>query len=319
MNKELVSLVVPCYNVSEFIENCIDSIKNQTYKNIEVLMIDDGSKDNTGKIIKEKIKDDNRFKYYKKKNGGLSDARNYGLKYIKGKYVCFIDSDDWIDKNYVKRLYEEIEKGKYDVVICNYISKYVDKEECSNITKFHIDNFILPNAWNKIYKREIFDNLQFPVGKWYEDLGTFPIIKMKYTKYKIIKDCLYYYRQNSNSIMNTIDERIYDIYYDIDRIESYAKENGYYQKYYDNLVMMNIYHVLIGTIYRKSSAKDFKIKDIKNIKKYVIKKYPNWYKLKGRRNFSKGYNLYLFFLNYNLNIIVYLFLIILRNRKLKKW
>ena len=319
MSKELVSIVVPCYNVELFVKQCIDSIKNQTYKNIEVLMIDDGAKDNTAKVIKDNIKDDSRFKYYKKKNGGLSDARNYGLKYVKGRYVCFIDSDDWIHKDYIKKLYESISKDDYDVVVCNYISKFVDREEKSNITEFHIENFITPNAWNKIYKTKIFNDFLFPVGKWYEDLGTFPMIRMKYPKYKVISDCLYYYRQNSNSIMNTVDDRIYDVYYDIDRVEKFAKENNYFEKYYDNLVTMNIYHVLIGTIYRKSSAKGFKLSDIKTIKKYVSNKYPKWYKTNGRKQFSRGYNIYLFFLYYNLNLVVYLFLLLFRNRNLRKW
>lgn len=318
--KDLISIVIPCYNVEKYVKQCIDSIKKQTYKNIEVLMIDDGAKDDTAKVIKQNIKDDSRFKYYKKKNGGLSDARNYGLKYIKGKYVCFIDSDDWIKKDYVKKLYDAIESGDFDVSICNYISKFVDKEEYSDIKKFHIENYIMPNAWNKMYKSEIFNDLIFPTGKWYEDLGTFPIINMDYPNYIIIDDCLYYYRQNSNSIMNTVDDRIYDIYYDIDRVEKYAKENNYYDKYHDHLEVMNIYHVLIGTIYRKSFDKKFTIKDIKEIKKYVTEKYPNWYKNKLiRGNFSRGYMIYLFFLNYNIYIAVYMILSYLKNRKLRKW
>ena len=188
MSKDLISIVVPCYNVEKYVKQCIDSIKKQSYDNIEVLMIDDGAKDKTSEVIKSNIKDDKRFKYYKKKNGGLSDARNYGLKYIKGKYVCFIDSDDWVKKDYVKKLYEAVSKGNYDVAICNYISKFVDKEEYSDITDYHIKNYITPNAWNKIYKAEIFKDIKFPVGKWYEDLGTFPIINMEYPKFTIIKD-----------------------------------------------------------------------------------------------------------------------------------
>ena len=109
-----VSIIVPCYNAQDYIKNCIDSIKNQTYQDFEVLMIDDGSKDNTKKIIQKEIKDDQRFSYFYKKNGGLSDARNYGLTRAKGEYVCFIDSDDYISQDYVELLYYSIQKNNSD-------------------------------------------------------------------------------------------------------------------------------------------------------------------------------------------------------------
>ena len=115
-----ISIVVPIFNVEAWLSRCLNSIHQQTYRNFEVLLIDDGSTDNSSSICKNFLKKDSRFKYFRKKNGGLSDARNYGLDCAKGKYIIFIDSDDYIEPEYVKTLYSNIQDTNADVAICGF-------------------------------------------------------------------------------------------------------------------------------------------------------------------------------------------------------
>ena len=317
---DLVSIVVPCYNVEKYVKQCIDSIKQQTYKNIEVLMVDDGSKDNTASIIKDNIKDDNRFKYYYKNNGGLSDARNYALPYIKGKYITFVDSDDWIEPDYIKELYTSLVENDSYISLCDYIMNYKDRDEIKTTKANYFENFMNNTACIKMYKSSAFQDIRFPKGKWYEDLGTIPKIYMKNSKYSIVHKPLYNYRQNSDSITNTYDDRIFDIYYVIDDVEKYAKENGLYDKYYSNLEIMNIAHVLMSTMQRYSYHKDFSIKGMKQIKKYVVMKYPKWYKNKNiKKVFNRSYRVYLFFLRINAYPIIKVFFKLLQKKEKSKW
>ena len=116
----LLSIIVPIYNVEQYLERCIESIINQTYKNLEIILVDDGSKDNSGTIADTYASKDNRIKVIHKENGGLSDARNHGLDQSKGKYIMFIDSDDFIDSSMCEILFETAEKYFSDIVSCNY-------------------------------------------------------------------------------------------------------------------------------------------------------------------------------------------------------
>lgn len=119
MKSDLISIIVPIYNVEKYLNRCLKSIQNQTYKNIEVIMVNDGSRDHS-ELIAKKFENDRRFKLYKKINGGLSDARNFGLQFVKGNFVCFVDSDDFIDNSYVEKLYKAFDECT-DVVIGNYV------------------------------------------------------------------------------------------------------------------------------------------------------------------------------------------------------
>ena len=123
-----ISIILPVYNVEKYVEKCLNSIKNQDYKNFEAIIVDDGSKDKSVEIIEAFIKKDDRFKLYHKENGGLSDARNFGMNFVTGKFVIFIDSDDYIENKMLTTLYENITKEKADVSICGIYNIYINKK-----------------------------------------------------------------------------------------------------------------------------------------------------------------------------------------------
>lgn len=313
-NKDLISIIVPCYNVEEYIERCINSIKGQTITNFEVLLIDDGSLDNTKQVINELIKNDSRFKYYYKKNGGLSDARNFGLKKIKGKYVCFIDSDDYVEKEYLEKLYYGIIDNNVPVSICDIKRVYDTEFTIDNIDEFKVKTCMKPAAWNKMFLKDLFKNIGFPVGKWYEDLGTTPKITIQ-NKYYIIKEPLYNYVQNSSSIMHTYDDRIFNIYEIIENVEEYIKNQDYNKENETILEFMNVYHILVGTVYRASFHKEYSVRMIKEIYEYVFKKYSKWSQNEYIKKLPLIYRLHLMMLRFHLFYFIYI-LLKLFNKKL---
>ena len=127
-NKVLVSIIVPVYNVEKYIDKCLNSLVNQTLKNIEIIVVNDGTKDNSQKIIDKYTKKYSFIRSYIKENGGLSSARNYGLKHAKGEYIAFVDSDDFVDKNMFEQMYLYAKNNKYDIVVCDTINVYNDKQ-----------------------------------------------------------------------------------------------------------------------------------------------------------------------------------------------
>ena len=137
MTKELISIIVPVYNVEKYLKKCVDSIVNQTYKNLEIILVDDGATDNSGKICDELVELDNRIKVYHKKNGGLSDARNYGVERATGDYIGFVDSDDYIDAEMYEKLYEAIKKENVDVAECNLKIVYPEKTDLFTDQKYY--------------------------------------------------------------------------------------------------------------------------------------------------------------------------------------
>lgn len=289
-----ISIIIPCYNMEELVEKCISSIKNQSYTNFEAIFVDDGSQDRTKEIIEKNIEDDERMRYVYKENGGLSSARNFGLERATGKYVCFIDSDDYVEKDFLMELYNNLIENNSDISICYFYRVYENKIELNKV-KDGVYNLVrFPAAWNKLYKTSLFkDNgILFPPGKWYEDMGTFPKLYMMTNKISIVEKPLYNYIQNSSSIMHTFDERIYDAYDMAETNEEFARKNNIFDKYYNVLEYINIYHILVGTIYRSSFMDDFNVDTVKDILKYVEDKYPNWNKNEGIKHLPLFFRIY---------------------------
>ena len=183
--KPLISVIIPVYNVEQFIEKCLETVINQTYKNIEILIVNDGSTDKSKSICELYQKKDNRIKLFNKKNGGLSDARNYAIDYLKGEYVTFIDSDDYVEEDFIEHLYELIEKYDVDISVCSYSviskNKIIEcgkKYESKKMNKVEAyrnmleENGFSVSAWGKLYKSSLFNNIRYPKGKLCEDNGT---------------------------------------------------------------------------------------------------------------------------------------------------
>ena len=216
----LVSVIVPVYNVEKYIRDCLESIKGQTYKNIEVLMVNDGSKDNSQSICEEFEKQDERFKLYNKKNGGLSDARNYGLDRMNGEYVCFVDGDDVIGSLFIQKMVRPfltwadccISNCRYERCSCisckdNISKKKIEKispeEFLYNTMLQHDQTQFSVSACTKMYSANVFRHLKFPYGVLYEDFGIFDEVLSKCEYVALVEDQLYYYRVTDNSITNS--------------------------------------------------------------------------------------------------------------------
>lgn len=240
-----VSIVVPVYNVYDYIEKCLTSLAKQSIDDYEVIVVNDGSPDKSQDVIDQfVIKYPTIFKSFVKKNGGLSDARNYGIKKASGEYIGFIDGDDYADENMFKILYEKAKENNFDVVVCdvNYVFPDKIKTISSNVLNDSIDNLkgnmlnIYPAAWNKIYKRSLFETgVSFKRNVWYEDVEflyrIFPYIKSIGT----VNIPLINYVQRENSIIKTFDKRLYNYIDNFNGIVDFYKEKGFYNEYYKEL------------------------------------------------------------------------------------
>lgn len=227
MKEELISVVVPIYNVEKYLRLCLDSLLMQTYTNFEVLMINDGSPDDSANICKEYLAKDRRFQYFEKENGGLSDARNYGIEHSKGEYITFVDSDDWLKETLLEDLYEAITRTGADIALSTYII-YDDFQSVYNIPVigeyyeriWMSDEFIreLPQlemkdnsystSWAKLFKKELFCTIRFPKGKLIEDTRTNIKLFLESSRLVYINKCLYFYRIRGGSIIQTITEKL---------------------------------------------------------------------------------------------------------------
>lgn len=240
---DLISVIVPIYNVEAYLDECIGSICDQTYENTEIILIDDGSTDNSGKIADNWAKKDARCTVYHKKNEGLSAARNDGIKTAQGTYLIFVDSDDLIEKNMIERLYQEVIKEQVDIVCCgikrrcednDYIKKYEVSSRIYTFPEYLYEMYSQENgrgdndmflplvvAWNKIYKAILFEEIQYPIGKVCEDNAIIHRIVYKAKNVKWINEPLYIYRERSGSIMQSSFsiKKIDDFYAQMDRVQ----------------------------------------------------------------------------------------------------
>lgn len=215
MENSLISVIVPVYKVEPYLHRCVDSILAQTYINLEIFLVDDGSPDNCGKICDEYAKKDSRIKVIHKKNGGLSDARNVAIDMAKGEYITFIDSDDFVASDYVETLYHLIEKYQCKVGVawlrtfhegCEadtkqppYIEKVFDRME--GIENMFYQELFDTAAWCKIYHRSLFETgIRYPFGLIYEDLPTTYLLFLQADKVAFCNHIIYNYLLRANSI-----------------------------------------------------------------------------------------------------------------------
>lgn len=182
MSKKL-SIIVPVYKVERYLARCIDSILNQTYKNLEIVLVDDGSPDRCGEICDEYAKEDERVKVIHKENGGVSSARNVGFENSTGDYIGYVDSDDYIDPKMYSDMIKILEENNLDIVCCEAFivkgNRIIGNQGDGTLVKYSKENILLKSLvdfqntiWNKVYRREMFENVVFPVGRLFEDNAT---------------------------------------------------------------------------------------------------------------------------------------------------
>lgn len=250
-----ISVIVPVYNVEKYLSQCLDSIIHQTYKNLEIILVDDGSTDSSGLICDNYSQKDKRIKIIHKCQGGLSDARNAGLKIATGEYISFIDSDDFIDKNMYSILINNTQKYNSDIVWFNYYSKkhFINSSiiknndlydlSSSDKIKFAKNLFYQykmdAHVWAKLYKRSIFNNIKFPYGKLFEDIFVLLPILSNAKIISTIPDCLYFYRNRSESIVNQYFKQ--NIIKNIDFIESRIILAINYKNHFPNIPESNLF------------------------------------------------------------------------------
>lgn len=238
MRNDLISVIVPIYNVELYLQKCIDSILNQTYSNLEIILVDDGSTDSSSIICDMYLEKDNRIKVIHKKNGGLSNARNIGVKNAQGKYVAFIDSDDYISEDYIESLYRLICEYSADISVCRFRYVFGDVEDQIDGKKkeFKYDKIEALKvlflerefghyAHQKLFSKELAEKYPYPENTVYEDVAN---TYLKFEDAKVVaytQRQLYFYRQRPGSIISQINKTNFDVIDHVDEIQNHIKEN----------------------------------------------------------------------------------------------
>lgn len=262
--KDFVSMIVPIYNKEPYLKQCIDSILHQTYQNLEIILIDDGSIDNSFSICKEYAKKDKRIKLYHQENKGVSEARNKGLKHATGEYLSFVDADDFIEPNMIENMLKKLKTQQSDIVVCNFerMGKSYYKKEDRLLEKSEIYEAIFyTSCCNKLYKKTLFKKEKFGNYSYAEDMMlNFHILKKVNKIYFNFSSVYYHYNNHSNSLSNTNNLKKLESLKQLDEMIEFLKENKL-----DNLYQrMLVYHfILFGeTLYfvkqKKVSKEDLK-------------------------------------------------------------
>ncbi|WP_195218180.1 glycosyltransferase family 2 protein [Turicibacter sanguinis] len=244
-----ISIIVPIYNVEAYLPTCLDSLVSQTYKDIEIICIDDGSTDKSSIILDSYV---SRYPYLIRAftilNKGLSGARNEGLKYATGEYICFIDSDDWLDIDLIENWMQVATKEQCDIVICGI--QVVNKKGHILYKYGYLEGDLTPprvsletnEACNKLYHRSLFEGVLFPEGRWYEDLSLIPTLLTRAKSIGQVSQYGYYYLQRDGAITKTYDKRVLDICLAFDDI---IRENNWSQQEYTRLFVKHAVYTLI--------------------------------------------------------------------------
>jgi glycosyltransferase involved in cell wall biosynthesis len=285
--KVMLSIIVPIYNVETYLFKCLYSITNQGSKNFEVILVDDGSTDRSKDLAVRFADNDQRFKYYLKQNGGLSDARNFGIDHSNGEYLAFVDGDDYIASNFVELMLHKQQETQAKIVVCDMIYVHETNQRFSSGGDFDVVNIqenlqylsINNSACNKIYHRDLFRKNRFPKGKLYEDLFIVPILLFEANRVAHVKESLYFYVQRGGSIVHQINPKMFDIYDAITHLSEELKNKVKEPEILEKLINhMYIEHGLMLTTLRIKDAVD--IKNQAHYFKQNIEKldacYPNW-------------------------------------------
>ena len=314
-----VSVIISAYNIESYIGRCLKSVIKQTLTDIEIIIVNDGSIDNTLNVINKFINKDNSIKIINQNNKGLIEARKAGLKIANGKYILFVDGDDWIEEECLKKLYDNAEDNNSDIVLYNAFYSYDDRKRELDTFKdidlkkndFLDDLFlgnIKPSIWSKFIKKEFLTlkNIKFPDHISYaEDLATVSNIFMNSPRVSFCKERLYNYYQRANSITKVCDGKIIEIDKAIEFIKIKLKENKLYELYekqFEYLIYMHMFISKVIMVKEKNEInkciyKQYKEKNINSIRNKYITEYIN------KQNRNSKIRIRLYDINYYSGII----------------
>ena len=297
-----VSVIVPFYNVENYIEKCLETLVNQTLKDIEIILVNDGSKDRSIDIVNKFLKQyPEKIVYLEKENGGLSDARNFGIPHAKGEYIAFLDSDDYVEKDMYENMYELAKKEDSDMVECDFYWEYPDKLKKDEGIIYHGKKEMIEKvrvvAWNKLIKKEILEksDVKFPKGLRYEDVEfTYKLVPY-IEKVSFLKKPCVHYVQREGSISNKQNERNKEIFDVLDNVINYYKENEIYDTYKDELEYVYVRYAFCSSLLRivKIKDEDIQQKLLDLTWDNVNNKFPNWKNNPILKNNKSLKNLYL--------------------------
>ncbi len=314
-----VSVIIPAYNSEKYISRCLDSVLGQTMKDIEIIVVNDGSTDKTLDILKGyKAENPEIIKIIDQQNQGQSNSRNNGIRVTEGEYIAFVDSDDYIEPNMLEVLFEKAEKSNAEVVVgdtnCVYPNKSVIIKSGVDFESQNLNTeqkkallFMYPVVWNKIYKKSflIENELFFESGMWFEDVLFINKMVSVIKSISFVEDVIYNYIQHPNSITYTYSEKLLDLKLMLDKTLEIYKEKKLYDEYYNELEYMYARYMLATYIKRLSKAKSLKRfkEGIKFAKRCVKNAFPD-YRKNPYVNFSaKG--IYLKFFNSLFAYVIY--------------
>ena len=301
-----ISVIIPAYNTAKYIKRCIVSLLNQTYKNIEIIVINDGSTDNTLEMAKQF-----NITVLDKENGGVSSARNMGLKIATGDYICFVDADDYVEKNYIESVVNILNENNYDIVetpllfeasIKNKIVNYTEYKLEGEKKSFNFDQEYFNNELRYVigvfYRKETIYNIYFDESvRCYED-GMFNLkAKLNSKSYYFYPKCFYHYVQNLSSLSKTISLKHLDYMVVMEKISELFKDNGYLTYYVENIFKNNVMALILFKLpYFKKDKYKYKKELVKVFKKCAP-------------NYSKKHKFTLFILNGYILISIWFFII----------
>ena len=277
-----ISVIIPVYNTGNYLKKCLDSILNQTLKEIEIIIVNDGSSDNSLDIIKRYMKKNKNIILINKENGGQGSARNMGISRATGEYISFVDSDDFIDEEMLEEMYLTAKENDSDIVICN-ISDYYEKSGTTRDVSLNLKEdvsiqeailYSVPSVVNKIYRRKLLqDNKLFFNEKiWYEDFP-YSIELLVHAKkiYFISKPFYHYFHRIQSTMHNQNISKNLDILKAYNELEEYLKNNNYYDIYENEIQFLLLKEVFVATInrvIRTSNPISQKRKIIQEVEKY---------------------------------------------------
>ena len=288
---DLVSIIVPVYNVQKYLDKCIESMLKQTYTNIEIVLVDDGSTDGSASICDKYAADDERVVVVHKKNGGQSDARNVGLEKSTGEYICWVDGDDCIEENMIELLHKNLVDNNADISICNYHSRYEsDNRKCKDITVkdgiwtradfwnnyYNENQYYCVVLWNKMFKKSLFMDIYFPVGRISEDAWVMgKVVSHAETIYASDADCYEYTIRRGSSMQTSM------VVSWLSAVEACIERTSYFEEEKDYINLnKNMAYIIRTMVNSKKNAAFTEVSDLyKKDKCYVKNVYKKYRKL----------------------------------------